>query len=188
MHDSIFFVLQASQSNQAPSMHWGGSPAASAPPTWPPPPLAGFWPPSGPGFWHSPLQQYPGQPRGYWPPPPPWGSPPRGQVPPPFGSPQLGTMLLRPTTSMPPTVRHYFIYLLDYFALLTRLFRISNTSIYMSFRVAQDYNKAVGQDTTSSMTSSAWWEDSAAMMRHHSHSSLSLAVVLVLVSLVSWTI
>ncbi len=28
MYDSILFVLQASQSSQAPSMQWGGSPAA----------------------------------------------------------------------------------------------------------------------------------------------------------------
>jgi hypothetical protein len=84
MHDSIFFVLQASQSSQAPSMQYVGSPVAGAPPTWPPPPLAGFWPPSGSGYFHPPLQPYLGQPRappppqmgqGYWPLPPPWGSP-----------------------------------------------------------------------------------------------------------------
>jgi hypothetical protein len=62
MHDSIFFVLQASHSSQAPMLQWtGGSPAPGAPPTWLPPPL-------GPGFWRPPVQPYPGQPRGHPPP------------------------------------------------------------------------------------------------------------------------
>jgi hypothetical protein len=50
MHDLMFFVLQASQSSQALSMQWVGSPVAGAPLTWPPPPPIGFWPPSGPGY------------------------------------------------------------------------------------------------------------------------------------------
>jgi hypothetical protein len=149
MHDSFSFVLQASQTNQAPSMQWGGSPTAGAPPIWPPPLLVGFWLPSRPGFLRLPLQPYLGQPGGYWPLPPWWGSPPGGRAtlpplgsppgglaPPPFESPTLGTTPLRPTTSMPPMVRCCFIYLLDYFTFLTHLFRIPHTSIYMSFRAA----------------------------------------------------
>jgi hypothetical protein len=62
MHDTIFFMLQASQSSQAPSMQWGGSPITSAPPTWLPPSPTGFWPPSSLAYWRSPLQPYPGQP------------------------------------------------------------------------------------------------------------------------------
>jgi hypothetical protein len=149
-------VLQDSQSNQAPKLQWaGGSPAISAPPMWPPPPPARFWPPSGPGFWCLPLQPYPGQPgghpppqtsQGYWSPPPPWGSPPRGHAPPPFGSPPFRSLLLRPTTSTPLTVRNYF-------AILTRPFHIPNTSIYMSFRVPRDH-KAAGRVTTLSKPSS----------------------------------
>jgi hypothetical protein len=60
MHDSIFFVLHASQSSQAPSMQWAGSPAAGAPPAWLAPPPTGFWLPSGPGYWRPPLESYPG--------------------------------------------------------------------------------------------------------------------------------
>jgi hypothetical protein len=125
MHDLIFFMLQTSQSSQAPSMQRAGSPAAGAPTAWPSPPPTGFWPHSGPGYWRLPLQPYPSQPRGppppqtgqgYWPPPPSWGSPlggqaalwgspPRGQAAPPFGSPPLRTTPLRPTTFTPPTVR-----------------------------------------------------------------------------------
>jgi hypothetical protein len=110
-------VLQASHNSQAPRPQWtGGSPAPGAPPTWPPPPSIGFWPPWGPGFWHPPVQPYlgqpggppPPQPRGHPPPPPPWGSPPGGHGPAPFGLPQLRSPLLRPTTSMPATVRNYF--------------------------------------------------------------------------------
>jgi hypothetical protein len=41
-HDSIFVVLQCSQSSHAPTMLWGGSPVAGAPSTWPPPRLVGF--------------------------------------------------------------------------------------------------------------------------------------------------
>jgi hypothetical protein len=41
MHDLIFFVIQASQSSQAPSMHREDL-LAGAPSTWPPPPPAGF--------------------------------------------------------------------------------------------------------------------------------------------------
>jgi hypothetical protein len=58
----IFFVLRASQSIQPPSMPWGGSPAAGAPPTWLSLPPAGLWPPTDLGFWHPPQQSYPGQP------------------------------------------------------------------------------------------------------------------------------
>jgi hypothetical protein len=54
-------------------------------------------------------------------------------------------------------------------------------SIYMSFRAAQDHNKAAGRDTTSSTASSTRWKDPAATTWRHSHSLLSLAVVLVLV-------
>jgi hypothetical protein len=50
----------------------------------------------------------------------------------------------------------------NYFAILTRPFHIPNTSIYISFRVAQDHNKAAGRDTTSSTTSSTRWEDPVA--------------------------
>jgi hypothetical protein len=39
------FLLLSSQTGQAPVMLWGGSPAAWQPPTWPPQPPAGFWPP-----------------------------------------------------------------------------------------------------------------------------------------------
>jgi hypothetical protein len=38
------FLLQGSQTGQAPVMTWGGSPAAWQPPTWPTQPPAGFWP------------------------------------------------------------------------------------------------------------------------------------------------
>jgi hypothetical protein len=41
-------------------------------------------------------------------------------------------------------------------------------SIYMSFRVAQDHNKAAGRDTTLSMPSSTRWEELAATTRRHS--------------------
>jgi hypothetical protein len=51
-------------------------------------------------------------------------------------------------------LRHRFVCLLDYFAFLTHPFCIPSTSIYMSFRAAQDHNKVVGRDTTSSVTSS----------------------------------
>jgi hypothetical protein len=68
MYDSIFFVLHASQSSQTPLMEWGGSLTADAPPTWPPPPPVGFWPPSDLGYWCLPIQPYPGQPRGTPPP------------------------------------------------------------------------------------------------------------------------
>jgi hypothetical protein len=57
-------------------------------------------------------------------------------------------------------------------------------SIYMSFRMAQDHNKAAGRDWTLSMPSSTRWEDPMATMRRRSHSLLSLAVVSILVSLV----
>jgi hypothetical protein len=117
-------------------MQWGGSPVVGAPPTWLPPPLAGFWLPSGLGFWHPPPHLYPGHPggtappqmgQGYWSSPTPWGSPPGGQAPLPFGSPPLRTPSLRSTTSTLPTVRQAyvkigFIYLLNYFAFLTRSF------------------------------------------------------------------
>jgi hypothetical protein len=174
MHDSIFFVLQADQSSQAPRLQWtGGSPAASALPTWPPPPPTGFWSPSGPDLWHLPIQPYPGQPRGhpptqmsqgYWPLSPPWGSPPGEHVPQPFSSPPFRSPLLRPTTSMPPMVRNYF-------TILTRPFHNPNMSIYMSFRVAQDH-KAVGRDMTLLTPSSTRREDPAATTRCHSHSLL----------------
>jgi hypothetical protein len=49
-------------------MQWGGSPVVGAPPTLTPLRLAVFWLPSGPGYWRSPLQPYPGQPRGTPPP------------------------------------------------------------------------------------------------------------------------
>jgi hypothetical protein len=39
------------------------------------------------------------------------------------------------------------------FRMFTRQLRISNTFIYMSFREAQDHNKAAGRDTTLSMPS-----------------------------------
>jgi hypothetical protein len=45
-------------------MPWGGSPISGVPPTWLPPPPAGFWPPTGPGLRHPPPQPYPGQPSG----------------------------------------------------------------------------------------------------------------------------
>jgi hypothetical protein len=108
----------------------------------------------GSRFWSSPLQSYPGQPGGYCPPPSLWGSPPGGQELTPFGSPSLETTPLWPTTSTSPMVRRRFMYLLDYFTFLTCLFRIPNTFIYMSFKVAQDHNKAAGRDMTLSMTSS----------------------------------
>jgi hypothetical protein len=82
---------------------------------------------------------------------------------PPFGSPPLRTSPLRPTTSTPFTV-----YLLDYFAFLRRPFHIPNTSIYISFRVAQDHNKVAGRDTTSSRASSTQREDLAATTWCHS--------------------
>jgi hypothetical protein len=52
------------------------------------------------------------------------GAPPGGQALPPFGSPPLRIPSLRPTTSMPPTVRQAyvkigFVCLLDYIAFLT---------------------------------------------------------------------
>jgi hypothetical protein len=138
MHDSTFFMLQASQSSQAPSIQWVGSPTASAPPTWPPLPPTWFWPPLGPGYWHPPLQSYQGQlggpplpqmGQGYWPTSPPWGSPPVGQVPPPFGSPLLRTSPLWSTTSTPPTVC-----LLDYFTFLTRAFTCRSRQLRITTR------------------------------------------------------
>jgi hypothetical protein len=100
-------------------------------------------------------------------------------VSPPFGSPLLRTSPIGPMTSTPPT-----ICLLDYFVLLRCSFRIPNTSIYMSFRVAQDHNKATGRDTTSSMTSSTRHEDPTATMWCIVVVLLSLVVVSFLVSLV----
>jgi hypothetical protein len=41
-------------------------------------------------------------------------------------------------------------------------------SIYMSFRMAQDHNKAAGRDTNSSTASSTRWEVPVATMWHHS--------------------
>jgi hypothetical protein len=151
MHDLIFFVLQASQSSKAPGLQWiGGSPIAGAPPTWPPLPPAGFWLPSGPGFCRPPLKLYPGQPGGHRPPqmgqgywqllPPPLGSALGGHVPLPFGSPLFRSQMPRPMTSTPPIVRNYF-------AILTHLFCIPNTSICVSFRVAQ-HHKVAGRDMT----------------------------------------
>jgi hypothetical protein len=102
----------------------------------------------------------------------------------PFGSPPLRAMPLRPRTSMPPIVRHCFVCLLDYFTFLTCPFCIPNTSIYISFRAAQDHDKAAGRDTTSSMTSSTLCEDPVATTWCHSRSLLSLAIVLVFISLV----
>jgi hypothetical protein len=67
---------------------------------------------------------------------------------------------------------------------LTHPFHIPNTSIYMSFRATQDYNKVAGRDTTLSMPSSTRWEDLAATTCHRSHSLLSLVVVSILVLLV----
>jgi hypothetical protein len=43
--------------------------------------------------------------------------------------------------------------------MFTWLLRIPNTSIYMSFKVAQDHNKAAGRDTTLLTPSSTRWED-----------------------------
>jgi hypothetical protein len=170
MHDSIFFVLQASQSSQAPGLQWtGGSPTVGGSPIWPPPPPVGFWLPLGPGFWRLPLQPYAGQPGGhpppqmgqdYWQLPPPWGSPPGGHAPPPFVSPLLMSPLLRPMTSMSLTVRNYF-------TIVTHPFRIPNMSTYMSFRAAQDH-RAAGRDTTLSMASSTRQEDPATTTRRHS--------------------
>jgi hypothetical protein len=54
----------------------------------------------------------------------------------------------------------------------------------MSFRAAQDHNKAVGHDMTSSMASSTRREDPVATRLRRSHSLLALAVVLAFVSLV----
>jgi hypothetical protein len=54
----------------------------------------------------------------------------------------------------------------------------------MSFRAVQDHNMAAGKDTTLSTPSSTRWENLAATMWCCSHSLLSLAVVLVLISLV----
>jgi hypothetical protein len=54
----------------------------------------------------------------------------------------------------------------------------------MSFRVAQDHNMIAGRDMTLLTPSSTRWEDPAATMWCHSHSLLSLAIVLVLISLV----
>jgi ABC-type phosphate transport system permease subunit len=53
----------------------------------------------------------------------------------------------------------------------------------MSFWAAQDH-KAAGGDTTLSTHSCTQREDPAAMTRFHSHSLLSLAIVLIFVSLV----
>jgi hypothetical protein len=63
-------------------------------------------------------------------------------------------------TSTPPTIRNYF-------AIITRQFRIPNTSIYMSFRAAQDH-KVMGRDTTLSTPSSTRREDLVATTRCHS--------------------
>jgi hypothetical protein len=177
MYDSTFFVLQASQSSQTPSMQWGGFPAFGAPLTWPPPPPAGFWPPSGQAtsvrsysriqvsledlLSHRRVRTTGRHHR-------------RGNLhlegrcccrrgDPPFGSPPLRTSPLRPMTFTPPTVC-----LLDYFAFLICPFRIPNTYIYTSFRVAQDHNKAMGQDMTLLMTSSTRQEDPTATMLCHS--------------------
>jgi hypothetical protein len=54
----------------------------------------------------------------------------------------------------------------------------------MSFRVAQDHNKAVGKDMTSLMSASTRREDPVAMTRRRSLVFLSLAVVLCLFLLV----
>jgi hypothetical protein len=56
--------------------------------------------------------------------------------------------------------------------------------MYMSFTVAQDHNKAAGRDTTLLMASSTRWEDPATTTWHRNRSLLSLAVVLVFISLV----
>jgi hypothetical protein len=70
------------------------------------------------------------------------------------------------------------------FRMFTWLLRIPNTFIYMSFRAAQDRNKVVGRDMTSSMPYSTWREDPVATTWHHSSVFLSLAIVLGLFSLV----
>jgi hypothetical protein len=132
----------------------------------------------GQGYW-SPPPSWGSPPRGQALPPPPRESPPRGQVLLPFGSPLLGTSPLRPTTSTPPTVC-----LLDYFAFLRRPFHVANTSIYMSFRAAQDHNKAACRDMTLSMASSTWREDPTATTCHRSSVLLLLVKVAILVSLV----
>jgi hypothetical protein len=49
----------------------------------------------------------------------------------------------------------------------------------MTFRAAQDHNKATGRDMTFSTASSTQWEDPVAMTWRRSCSLLSLAVVLV---------
>jgi hypothetical protein len=54
------------------------------------------------------------------------------------------------------------------FRMFTWLLRIPNTFIYMSFRAAQDRNKVVGRDMTSSMPYSTWREDPVATTWHHS--------------------
>jgi hypothetical protein len=46
--------------------------------------------------------------------------------------------------------------------MFTWLLHIPNTLIYMSFRAAQDHNKVVDQDTTSSTPSWTWKEDPVA--------------------------
>jgi hypothetical protein len=79
-------------------------------------------------------------------------------------------------TSTPPTLRNYL-------TILTRLFRIPNTSIYVSLRAAQ-HHKAVGRDTTLSTPSSTGREDPAATTQRCSRSLLSLAIVSAFVSLV----
>jgi hypothetical protein len=78
------------------------------------------------------------------------------------------------------------------FCMFTWLLRISNTFIYMSFRVAQDHNKAAGRDTTSSMTSWTQQEDLAATMQRRSFSFIYILNCLKLSNLfcfhLSWTI
>jgi hypothetical protein len=57
-------------------------------------------------------------------------------------------------------------------------------STYISFRVAQDHNMAADRDTTLLTPTSTRLEDPAATTRRCSHSLLSLAIVLIFVSLV----
>jgi hypothetical protein len=56
------------------------------------------------------------------------------------------------------------------FHMFTWLLRIPNTLIYISFRVAQDHNKAAGRDRTSSTPSWTRREDPAATTRRRSFS------------------
>jgi hypothetical protein len=158
-------MLEASQSNQAPSMPWGGSPTAGAPPTWLPLPPVGFWPPTG--FRHSsPTDR-------------------SGVL---AVADAVGSSTWRASiaalwiASMEDTASTYNFHAShgktclcqNKFHMFTWLLHIANRFIYMSFRAAQDHNKAAGRDMTSSMPSWTRREDPVATTWYRSFSFICI--------------